>query len=202
MLAAAGFFMLAIYYRWILPRLPDSVPTHFDVRGRVNGWTDKAHLPWLIFGIPLFLWLLFWVIGWIGSTIEKDSAKASASAAQPLRGFLGLGLSLLMVGCLDASMRGVGSIHLGAAAFFCCLILGIIFMALELKRFLAGQPAAEHYRWGLFYVNPDDSRLWVEKRLGVGWTLNYAHSGAWWLTALLLLPVVAGLVLVVLLQKG
>jgi uncharacterized membrane protein len=32
---------------------------------------------------------------------------------------------------------------------------------------------------GLFYYNPDDPALWVEKRFGVGWTTNFARPGAW-----------------------
>ena len=35
---------------------------------------------------------------------------------------------------------------------------------------------------GGFYVNPDDPRLMVEKRYGLGWTFNFAHPISWWLT--------------------
>ncbi|MBM3498201.1 MAG: DUF1648 domain-containing protein [Armatimonadetes bacterium] len=33
--------------------------------------------------------------------------------------------------------------------------------------------------WGMFYCNRDDPSLWVEKRLGIGWTVNFAHRAAW-----------------------
>jgi uncharacterized membrane protein len=36
---------------------------------------------------------------------------------------------------------------------------------------------------GVFYVNADDPRLLVKKPSGGGWTLNYAHRAACWLTA-------------------
>jgi hypothetical protein len=35
---------------------------------------------------------------------------------------------------------------------------------------------------GGFYVNRYDPRLLVEKRSGLGWTFNFAHPIAWWLT--------------------
>ena len=35
---------------------------------------------------------------------------------------------------------------------------------------------------GGFYVNRNDPRLFVEKRSGLGWTLNFAYPIAWWLT--------------------
>lgn len=34
---------------------------------------------------------------------------------------------------------------------------------------------------GVLYVNRNDPRLFVEKRSGLGWTLNFAHPIAWWL---------------------
>jgi uncharacterized membrane protein len=35
------------------------------------------------------------------------------------------------------------------------------------------------WRLGMFYYNPDDSALWVEKRFGVGYTVNFARPAAW-----------------------
>jgi uncharacterized membrane protein len=34
----------------------------------------------------------------------------------------------------------------------------------------------EHYKWGLFYFNPDDRRIILPKRAQwMGWTLNFAN---------------------------
>ena len=200
-LMVAGMTLLALVYAWIQPWLPDPVPTHFDALGRTNGWTDKAHLPWVVFGLPLGFWCVLWGIGWISARAARKPGQDASAAFVPLRGFLGLGMALLMVGCLMVPFRGPLAIHAGAAGFFLCLVLGIVFMARELKRLLAGQPDAGHYRWGCFYVNPEDPRLWVEKRLGLGWTLNYAHPSAWWVTILLLLPVAALVALMGVMKK-
>ena len=47
------------------------------------------------------------------------------------------------------------------------------------------QPTSEIFRdddryWysGFFYNNPDDPALFVEKRYGLGWTLNFGHPQA------------------------
>ncbi|MFQ6098096.1 MAG: DUF5808 domain-containing protein, partial [Armatimonadota bacterium] len=32
---------------------------------------------------------------------------------------------------------------------------------------------------GVIYFNRNDPALWVEKRIGIGWTLNFAHPTAW-----------------------
>jgi uncharacterized membrane protein len=34
----------------------------------------------------------------------------------------------------------------------------------------------DNYKWGVFYYNPDDSRVIVPKRYrSMGWTFNFAH---------------------------
>ncbi len=47
----------------------------------------------------------------------------------------------------------------------------------------------ECWKWGLIYYNPDDPALMVEKRFGIGWTINFAHRGAWICLALLIVAV-------------
>ncbi|MGQ9729804.1 MAG: DUF1648 domain-containing protein [Candidatus Zipacnadales bacterium] len=42
---------------------------------------------------------------------------------------------------------------------------------------------------GLIYYNKQDPTLWIEKRVGMGWTLNFAHPAAWaMMTVLLVVP--------------
>lgn len=36
------------------------------------------------------------------------------------------------------------------------------------------------WKWGVFYYNPADPALWVEKLYGAGWTTNMARRAAWW----------------------
>ena len=58
--------------------------------------------------------------------------------------------------------------------------------------------SGQEWRGGLFYANPEDPRLVVPKRWGVGWTFNYARPAAWVVTALLLLGPLALVALTVL----
>ena len=55
-------------------------------------------------------------------------------------------------------------------------------------------PVGDHtpddaWRWGLIYYNPDDPALIVEKRIGIGYTLNFGNRWSWALMAGTLLPV-------------
>jgi len=57
---------------------------------------------------------------------------------------------------------------------------------------------------GFFYNNPDDPALFVPKRFGLGWTLNFGHPQSKWfiITVLVLMLVLVLLPLVVALLGG
>ena len=64
---------------------------------------------------------------------------------------------------------------------------------------LEGAAADErHWRWGLFYVNRDDPALFVEKRFGIGLTMNFGNPRAWWLIGLIAALVAVPILLTVL----
>ena len=52
-----------------------------------------------------------------------------------------------------------------------------------------------HWVAGIFYYNPEDPELWVEKCFGIGWTLNFARPASWLMLLGLLIPVAAAGVL-------
>jgi uncharacterized membrane protein len=47
---------------------------------------------------------------------------------------------------------------------------------------------------GIFYVNPNDPSLFVEKRYGIGYTLNFGNRWSWAVMGLILALVAAPLV--------
>jgi uncharacterized membrane protein len=63
------------------------------------------------------------------------------------------------------------------------------------RRQVHGDATPDH-AWkvgGLYYVNPQDPAMWVENRVGLGYTLNFGNWRAWLLIiAMMLLPMVAG----------
>jgi len=56
-----------------------------------------------------------------------------------------------------------------------------------------------YWSGGFFYNNPDDPALFVPKRFGLGWTVNFGHpQGKLVLIGMLLLPLVLGILTVLL----
>ena len=45
----------------------------------------------------------------------------------------------------------------------------------------------ECWKWGQIYYNPADPSIWIEKRAGVGYTVNFARPTVWVLVALITL---------------
>jgi uncharacterized membrane protein len=90
------------------------------------------------------------------------------------------------------------------------LAIGVLYWVVRLvalKRQIGALPEPEHvppdpanYRGGgLFYYNPDDPSLFVEKRFGVGYTFNMAHTRVWWYVAYIIgLPVLVGVLVALL----
>jgi uncharacterized membrane protein len=179
LLAAGSLAALALVYFIVLPALPDPVPTHFNKAGTADGWTPKSALHWIIFSVPVIVWAIFFVIGALTSAIPADPAKARIASMQPTRGFLVLGFSIIMGACLLIPFFGLKILFGSIAVMFACIIMAIFFTIREAKEILADLPESANYRWGVFYVNPEDPRLWVEKSCGVGITLNYAKPAAW-----------------------
>jgi uncharacterized membrane protein len=53
----------------------------------------------------------------------------------------------------------------------------------------------KHWKFLIFYYNPDESRLFVAKRTGVPITLNFAKPMAWGIVGLILAIPVAGAII-------
>jgi uncharacterized membrane protein len=49
----------------------------------------------------------------------------------------------------------------------------------------------ECWKLGVFYFNRDDAAVFVEKRFGVGWTLNFGNPRSWWVIGALLAFILA-----------
>jgi uncharacterized membrane protein len=195
--ALAGLLGLAGWYERLRPLLPDPVPVHFDALGRANGWAPKSELPWLLFGVPLLAWAVLLGVDAASRWVPRE-ARGPGFSAKPLRGLLVLGLFLLMGACLAVPFQGPPAMFAGLGALAVCAGAGVALLLRDSLRALdefrarpedpRRQDVSGHYRLGLFYVNPEDPRLWVEKRMGFGWTLNFARPAAILVMLLLLAP--------------
>lgn len=88
---------------------------------------------------------------------------------------------------------------LGSFGFSAGLIVYLVTRARGMQGAMAAaQDSTPDRFWkaGLFYYNPADPALMVPKRLGIGYTVNFAHPMAWILMGgALILPILVPLLL-------
>lgn len=195
--AVFGLVCAWLFIHHWLPRLPSRVPAHWNAAGRIDGWMNRGDL----FRPPIFLaggaWLLLFVAGQL--LPRRDDARGvGRRALGAFRGWLACGLALMAgyVGPM-AALHGPRAIAVGLIPLVVCLAAGGVPLARAVREAppIPGATESDYRMGGLLYWNAGDDRLLVRKRIGIGWTLNFAQPLAWVVLALMLLPAVLALAL-------
>jgi len=187
----------------VLALLWDDLPTrwvvHWGLGGRPDGWATKSPLG--VFG-PLVLGAAILAMLEIMAQILTRKAPEQAPTVIPPLRMIATSLSLVFA----ASAVWLPLLQPSSPwsfIVFTVIVMGagltasMIASARAFKRMSVGRAPAEGYH-GLIYKNPKDERLWVPKRFGWGWTLNFAHPGALPTLLLLLSPAILILITVLL----
>jgi uncharacterized membrane protein len=203
-------------------RIPERFPVHWGLNGEPNGWSTRSfsgvYGPLLIAAAICALLVLssYAIVHWTRNI--RSSGDAGANESRFRRVQLGIMtavayfIALVFAGVaspLRANPQGEPHITLLLAATF--VFIAAVFMVMfhvgqggtNLNRSADRSAAAtlvigdrtpdQCWKAGVFYVNPDDPALFVERRFGIGYTINFGHRGAWViigaLVAIILLPV-------------
>lgn len=173
-LALLGLTAGYVAVRW--KDIPERFATHFGTRFEPDSWSDKSvgsvFFP-TIFGAVL---VLFFVL-----------IAAGILRWKPSHGYTAMWLAVmnLTLAIMFASLQVVTVLHTDwvapATVGSLVLVLGAsLAMVVALARkqnntTSASTSSDEHYKWGMFYYNPEDPAVMVDKRFGVGVDFNYAH---------------------------
>lgn len=173
--------------------LPDPYPTHFGPGGSADEYGDKTYAAVLA---PL-------LIGQLSALAVLGVALAVPQKArrivQPLGALalaIGGGISLLQL----AQYLSPGAVPPGWTfwALLAVIILVTVWLVVAAVRVEAesGKDVGDderHWKLGVLYVNPDDEKVMVPKRSGLGTTINFGRPMGWVVMALILAP---GIVLI------
>jgi uncharacterized membrane protein len=189
--AAAAYLTL----RW--DDIPARWAIHWDLAGRPNGWAERTPLG--VYGLIALgagIVVFMEVTNAVRRSRQPEDARSEgirAAAVSMLRGLTFATSLLLAFLAVDLPLgpRLPVSAILGLTAVVIGVPLAIgsvrLSRAKREARDLGHVESLEGYHEP-FYSNDTDRRLWVPKRYGVGWTVNFAHPLAW-PTMLLLLGV-------------
>lgn len=191
----------------LYPSMPDMLPMHADFAGNANSYTPKTIGSAIGFPVLIeaFLAVCFLLSHW-SILHSKRPADPSAPAASALAyGLFARAQSvfLLVVGVLLSG--GIGMLFLLASAGFItlgqagaiilllCIPLIAGGIALSVVYGQAGSRVYKrlqgenellmdddaHWELGIIYFNRDDASIFLPKRFGIGWTMNFARPAAW-----------------------
>ncbi len=184
---------------WTVPhldRLPDRLPVHWGLEGP-NRWvitSPRAVIELLVLHAFACVLLIASAMGVLHWSRRVSVSGPSAAAERQFR----RRAVLLVLTAEYFTVLPPGFILLQAPAFAMkvwsvALLLAMAAFVVSLMRAgqggarqmrVAGNPIGDRTadaRWigGLFYFNPTDPTLLVEKRMGIGWTLNFGNPRSW-----------------------
>lgn len=187
-LAAAAFWLKA---HWA--QLPQTWPAHWDANGLVDGWGQRSASG--VYG-PLALGVAEVLVTQAAVSLVAFAPGPERSRRQgmmlPMASFswvLSLGACALVLLPLTGPIAPERMLLW--TAIVSIALLGLVLWGLWRSGMLRagdtpptlpaydGTPDAGWKGGGLIYYNPADAAVLVSKRLGVGWTLNFARPLAW-----------------------
>ena len=200
----------AVFLRMNWARIPEIFPVHWGIDGQPNGWSVRT--PMGVYG-PLIMGAA--VIAGLGVVTYGvlHEARVVRVPGAPSHGrdlphqtgyFLsGVEYFLAVIFSFVALTPLIGPPKLAFVLILPIVIIAVVFLAAHQMNQTQAHtlsppklPGAdgvfgdgtldEHWKLGVFYYNPDDAALLVEKRFGIGYTFNFAHARAWLILALVL----------------
>jgi len=185
------------YSNW--QQIPDPYPIHWGFDGQPDLWVERT--PMHVYGVLGLLGglaallaffgygFLFWARRNVGAQHTRYSFPAiwialflgaeyfvAASATLPL------GLDIRPLELIVLAILAASSLYL--------IVIGPV--GGQAARRPDDQTPDDAWKFGIFYFNPQDAALFVEKRFGLGWTVNFGQTRAWILIAMAVAPLGVG----------
>ena len=206
LLAATGFWLRS---NW--DQIPERFPVHWGFDGRPNGWATRSvagvYGPLVMgFAVCAGLFLLNYGIAAMTRRIRLSAGPGEMEhrfrhlmlcILVALEYFIALLFSWIGLFALRAgkSMPSPALLLTVSVGFFVLILFILVRIGQGGSRLAAaggGEPVPigdgtldRHWKAGLFYVNRDDPAVFVEKRFGIGYTMNFARPLSWIILILL-----------------
>ena len=172
----------ALYLNLHWNELPQSFPVHWGTNGQPNRWVSRdwhgVYGP-LLFGA--YLNVVFLAMAWIMSHESRKTAMRYVTVRGMQFLLYPITITFVLLGLRPLLQT---SIWLGQGVMLASLV-GLLYWSY--RRISA--PAAkdevpeplsdDYWKAGVFYWNPDDPAIFVSKRVGIGYTMNFANKWSW-----------------------
>ncbi|RED51721.1 DUF1648 domain-containing protein [Cohnella lupini] len=208
-LLITGIFAVTAAIRW--DEIPSTLVTHYDANGIADGFSNKdfgSVFQFNFIQVGLVLLFLFTNFSIRSSKQSLDPNNPEQSMIKQLRfrkitsiSLFGLSTFIIFfIGIIQGSIiyDWPKSTIISAAIALPSILLAII---VAFSVYISRQKLDQHsdpiikedryWKAGAFYYNPEDPALFVSKRTGFGWTLNYGRPLSWVVSiGILVIPLV------------
>ncbi|WP_397536768.1 DUF1648 domain-containing protein [Rummeliibacillus pycnus] len=189
------------YYQYAL--LPEQIPTHWGPSGAPDAFTEKNRFS--VISLPLLMFLMQILFASLTEGTKRSGMKISAIHPQKsaykqlekrkytswfmfLTAFLITVLfTFLQLTTIHHGIVGEGIMLTIFITFIVVTIVGSIIFSVKVSSLeKVGNDSSypdgitdvdddRYWKGGLMYFNKEDPSLFVEKRFGIGWTINFAR---------------------------
>ena len=188
------------------PAIPDKIPTKFSFSGEVTNWTEKSYKSILLNPVMMiYFTLLFIFINFmIAKAKQQISVNQPTESIQKniifrrrwslflittsyLLSFLFTMIQLSLMYPINGEIQAIISLITTAIILIHCIVLSIttgqggsrVKTVQSQSQDIIDRDDDKYWKLGQFYFNKNDPALFLEKRFGVGWTINIARPLAW-----------------------
>jgi uncharacterized membrane protein len=199
--AILGAAALYLYFDW--SRIPARFPVHWGIDGSPDRWSARTwqgvYLP-LLMGAAQSGVILLIGLGILRASPRGRVAANAAASAQFRRAMLQFLVAVVWMTALLVAAVSVARV-LAESPFgnlppllislaLISLAIPFLWRIVRINRTIGsggdGTPD-ECWKLGFFYCNPADPAIFVEKRLGIGYTCNFGNQTTWLVMGLMLL---------------
>jgi uncharacterized membrane protein len=196
----AALALTAVYLQLHWNQLPERFPVHWGADGQPNRWSSREPLTVfapIVIGAGINLIML--ALAWLFSQLARNTIMRRITVRLLEVLLYPLTFTFIVVALLPLGL--VVPVWLIPAIMLMCVAGLIIWSYRKIAKPLMADavpdPQSDSYwKAGMFYYNPNDPAIFVAKRVGIGYTVNFANKMCWLVLAgilmLALLPAALG----------
>lgn len=188
---------------------PQKIPMNFDFSGNVTNYVDKSIRVFLMpVFVQLMMLVVFifsyWMIGKSKQQIDASNPEVSKEQNRIFRlkwsqfiiftGFIMMILFMVMQLTSIGVLKSLQIVSLFAIGIPLLIVVAAIVLSIKTgqsgnrihvytnktgEKMPISRDDDKYWKLGTFYYNPQDPSLFIEKRFGIGWTMNFGRPLSW-----------------------
>jgi uncharacterized membrane protein len=173
---------VAFYLQSHWSQLPERFPVHWGVDGQPNGFATRSFEG--VYGpilLAAFMNVFFLLLAMALLRASRNTTMRHVTVTVLLLLMYPVSFAFGMVGLLPLTTFPIWLVPVVTLASVAVLIVwSIMKITAHTATDAVPEPQNDSYwKAGMFYYNPDDPAIFVSKRVGIGYTVNFANKVSW-----------------------